>query len=146
MPPLSLEAFAKKHKLKITTMQIDEGVSKFPRVIRLPECPKCNNYLFLYNPLYKRDPFISSKITEGVLQEKVSEAQEWLMACWTLECDFFIELEAAELAICPECNKYYAEKYSLFDHMRFQCTKKAADRETIIKAGVGEYLQELSLL
>jgi ssDNA-binding Zn-finger/Zn-ribbon topoisomerase 1 len=146
MPPLSLDQFASKHNLTITKMTIDDVVSPYPRTIQLPQCPKCENYLFLYHPLYKRDPFISKKTTEGVLSEKVGKVEEWLMACWTLECEFYLVLKAAELAICPECNKHYAETYSLFDHMRFQCTTKAADRDTIIKAGAGEYLQELSLL
>jgi len=127
-------------------MQIDESVSKYPRVIRLPGCPKCGNYLFLYHPIRKRDPFIRAKVMEGVLKDKIFEHQEWFMSCWTPECDFFITLEKDDLAECPECNKYYAENYSLYDHMRYQCTKKAADRETIIKAGVGEYLQEMQIV
>jgi hypothetical protein len=146
MPPLSIDQFAKKHNLKITTMQIDDSISKFPRLIRLLECPDCGNYLFLYHPIRKRDPFISSKVIEGVLKDRVDEAQEWIVACWTADCDFFLAISQDDLAECPECKKRFPETYSLYDHMRFQCTKKAADRDTIKKAGAGEYLQEMQIV
>ncbi|MCK5561762.1 MAG: hypothetical protein KAJ51_14270 [Thermoplasmata archaeon] len=124
-------------------MQIDDSISQYPRLIRLPECPACGNYLFLYHPIRKRDPFIASKVIEGVLKESVGEAQEWIVACWTTDCDFFLSIAQDDLAECPECKKRFAETYSLYDHMRFQCTKKAAARETIKKAGAGEYLGEM---
>ena len=145
MPPLSLTDFAKKHNLEIADMTIDHVVSPFPRVIHLPQCPKCENYLFLYHPIDKRDPFIAAKVTEGILKDEVGEVEKWLMSCWTADCDFYLPIDQDDLAECPECNKKYSDLYTLYDHMRYQCTKEAADRDTIIKAGAGEYLQELSI-
>ena len=145
MQALTLTQFASKHTLEITTMTIDDVVSPYPRTIRLPQCPKCENYLFLYNPIYKRDPFIAAKVSEGVLSDKISEDEEWFMSCWTVDCEFYLPIDIDDLVECPLCYKKYADTYTLYDHMRFQCKKEAADRDMIIKAGAGQYLQELSI-
>ena len=103
------------------------------------------NYLFLYNPIYKRYPFIAAKVSEGVLSDKISEDEEWFMSCWTVDCEFYLPIDIDDLVECPVCYKKYADTYTLYDHMRFQCKKEAADRDMIIKAGAGQYLQELSI-
>jgi hypothetical protein len=67
------------------------------------------------------------------------------MSCWSADCDFYLPIDKDDLVECPVCSKKYADTYTLYDHMRYQCTKEAADRDMIVKAGAGQYLQELSL-
>ena len=143
---LSLEAFAKKYGLKLKSMQIDETVSPFPRVILLPECPKCGNNLFLTHPIYRRDPFIEAKRDDGVYKVKYPQRRKWLVGCWTNDCDFYIALTKKDLVQCPECKRYYLDEYSLYDHMRYQCTKKASSPEMLKKAGVDKYLGGLMVV
>ena len=138
---LTLEEFTKRYKLGIKQMYIEPGTSRFPRTILIPECPKCGNYLFLYNAELKPDPFIGVKVRARILENKIdNDEDQWLVTCWTDDCDFFIRLDENELARCPECNRYCMEKYALYDHMRFQCTRKAAAIESLRKVGVDMYI------
>jgi len=136
---LSLEDFAAKYGLKLKTMYIDEAVSPFPRKILLPECPKCKNNLFLSHPEYKADPFIESKRESGIFGKKYPNNRKWLVACWTSECDFHIALRKADLVQCPECKRHFMDEYSLYDHMRYQCTRNASTLEMLKQAGVDHY-------
>ena len=137
---LSLEEFAKKHKLKLKNMTIDEVVSPFPRTILLPECPKCKNNLFLSHPEIRPDPFIETKRDEGTFGTKYPNRRKWLVACWTADCNFYITLTKSDLVQCPVCKQYYMDLYSLYDHMRFQCTRAAGTPEMLKKAGADKYL------
>lgn len=136
---LTLEEFVQKHGLKIRSMTIDESVSPYPRTILLPQCPKCSNNLFLSHPEYRPDPFIEAKRDDGVFGKKYPQNRKWIVACWTDECDFYITLLKSDLVQCPECNRYYMDIYSLYDHMRFQCTRKARTPEMLKKAGCDKY-------
>ena len=136
----SLEEFANKHGLKLKTLTIDKVVSPFPRKILLPECPKCKNNLFLSHPEFRPDPFIENKRVEGVFGSKYPKHRKWIVACWTAACDFYIVLTKKDLVQCPECKLYYMDQYSLYDHMRFQCTRAARTPEMLKKAGVDKYL------
>ena len=69
--------------------------------------------------------------------------REGLQYYCAITCDYFIEFDEAELAKCPECSRYALELYSLYDHMRYQCTRKAQDKETLIAAGCGMYIGDL---
>ena len=142
----TLDEFLKKFELKLKTMDIDETVSPFPRKILLPECPKCKNNLFLSHPIKKPDPFIESKREEGIFGEKLTKRNRWIIACWTANCDFVIPLKQKELLQCPECKQYYLNDYSLYDHMRFQCTDKAQSTEMLKKAGVEKYAGGLMVI
>jgi hypothetical protein len=143
---LSIEEFTKKYGLKIKTMTIDKVVSAYPRTILLPECPKCKNNLFLTHPEYRPDPFIESKRDEGVFGVKFPKNRKWLVACWTVGCDFYIALRKSDLVQCPECNRYFMDLYSLYDHMRYQCTQRAREPQTLRKAGVDKYLGGLMVV
>ena len=140
---LSLEEFAKKHKLKLKNMTIDKVISQFPRTILIPECPKCNNNLFLSHPEYRPDPFIEVKRENGTFGTKYPHNRRWLVSCWTVDCDFYIALTKKDLVQCPECKQYYMDLYSLYDHMRFQCTRKAQEKESLVAAGCGMYIGDL---
>jgi hypothetical protein len=143
---LSLEEFTKKHKLKLKNLTIDKVVSPFPRTILIPECPKCKNNLFLSHPEYRADPFIEAKREDGTFGTKYPHNRKWLVSCWTVECDFYIALTKKELIQCPECKLYYMDLYSLYDHMRFQCTRAARTPEMLKKAGVDKYLGGLMIV
>jgi hypothetical protein len=143
---LTLEEFAEKYKLKLKSMTIDEVVSPFPRTILIPECPKCKNNIFLSHPEYRPDPFIESKRDEGVFGSKYPQNRKWLAACWTAECDFFIALRKSDLVQCPECKRYYLDMYSLYDHMRYQCTRAARTPKMLKKAGCDKYLGGLMVV
>jgi hypothetical protein len=143
---LSLEDFAKKHGLKLKTLKIDEVVSPFPRTIILPECPKCKNNLFLSHPEYRADPFIEAKRDDGVFGPKFPKRRKWLVSCWTVECDFYIALTKAELVQCPECKRHFMDNYSLYDHMRYQCTHRARTIDMLKKAGVDKYAAGLMVV
>ncbi len=143
---LPLDVFAKKYGLRIKSMNIDNSVSDFPRTILLPECPKCKNNLFLSHPTYRADPFIEHKRAAGVFGCKYPMHRRWLLACWTAVCDFFIALRIEDLVQCPECKKYFAEEYTLFDHMRYQCTSNARSIEMLKKAGVEKYMGGLMVV
>lgn len=143
---LSLEEFAKKHGLGIKSLTIDEAVSPYPRTVLLPECPKCKNNLFLSHPEYRADPFIEKKRDAGIFGVKYPGNRKWLVACWTYNCDFHIALLKKDLVRCPECKQYYMDQYSLYDHMRFQCTRNARTPEMLKKAGVDKYLGGLMVV
>jgi hypothetical protein len=143
---LSLDKFAKKYGLKLKSMTIDEAVSPYPRTIQLPECPKCKNNLFLSHPLHRPDPFIESKRNDGVYGSKYPHNRKWLVGCWTDGCDFYIALKLQDLVRCPECKMYYMDEYSLYDHMRYQCSRKARTPEMLRKAGVDRYLGGLMVI
>ena len=49
-------------------------------------------------------------------------------------------LTKKDLTQCPECKKHFMEKYALYDHMRFQCTKKTREKNALVKAGVQMYI------
>jgi hypothetical protein len=136
---LSLEAFAAKYGLKLKSMAIDEVVSPFPRTILLPECPKCQNNLFLSHPEHRPDPFIENKRDDGVFGTKYPKRRKWLVGCWTADCDFHIALKKSDLVQCPECKRHFMDQYSLYDHMRYQCTHEARTDEMLKKAGVEKY-------
>jgi len=143
---LSLEKFTKKFGLKIKTLTIEESVSPYPRTVLLPECPKCKNNLFLSHPEYRPDPFIESKRNAGIFGTKFPKHRKWIVACWTFDCDFYIALLMKDLLQCPECNRYYLDEYSLYDHMRYQCTQKARTPEMLRKAGVDKYMGGLMVV
>ena len=142
----SLEDFAQKFKVRIKSMKIDESVSPYPRTILLPQCPKCGSNLFLSHPTYRPDPFIEIKRREGMFGKKFPNNRRWLMSCWTYECDFYIALLQSDLVQCPECKRHFAEEYTLCDHMRFQCTRRAQSPEMLKKAGVDKYLGGLMIV
>jgi hypothetical protein len=142
--PLTLEEFQKKYGINYKQMDIQEGVSIYPRTIMVPKCPECGGTLYLYHCEKKLDPFITYKVNEGVLKDSAcSEGPKWLATCWTNNCSYFVEFEEAELAHCPECKRYALELYSLYDHMKYQCTRNAQKRETLEAAGVGMYIGDL---
>ena len=141
--PLTLEEFEKKYNIVYKQQDIEEGVSIYPRTILVPKCPDCGKTLYLYHPEKKLDPFITFKITDGILKNKLKGESKWIAACWTNNCEFFIEFPEEELARCPECSRYALELYSLYDHMRFQCTRNAQKREVLEEAGVGMYIGDL---
>ena len=143
---LSLEEFAIKYKLKLKNLTIDKVVSPYPRTILIPECPKCQNNLFLSHPEYRADPFIEAKRVDGTFGAKYPHNRKWLVSCWTIECDFHISLTKKDLVQCPECKRYYMDLYSLYDHMRFQCTRAAKTPEMLKKAGVDKYLDGLMIV
>jgi len=143
---LSLEEFAKKYKLKLKSMTIDKVVSPYPRTILLPECPKCKNNLFLSHPMHRPDPFIEDKRTGGVFGVKYPKNRKWLVACWTDKCDFYVALKKSDLVQCPECKRYFLDKYSLYDHMSYQCTRNAKTYEQLKKAGVDKYKAGLMII
>ena len=143
---LSLEAFTKKHGIKTKQLTIDEAVSPYPRTILLPECPKCKNNLFLSHPEYRADPFIEAKRDDGIFGVKFPKNRKWLVACWTNDCDFYIPLVRSDLVQCPECKRYYMDEYSLYDHMRYQCTRKAKTPEMLKTAGVEKYMGGLMVV
>jgi hypothetical protein len=136
---LSLEAFAKKYGLNLKSMNIDESVSPYPRKILLPECPKCKNNIFLSHPEQRADPFIETKREQGIFGSKYPKHRKWLAACWTSSCDFYLALKKTDLVQCPVCKRYYLDEYSLYDHMSYQCTKKARTIEMLKKVGVDKY-------
>ncbi len=143
--PITIEEFAARHGTGIGTMTIDPEVSKFPREIRIPACPRCKGSLYLSHPVHRNDMMIEAKRNDGPLKGKVPEDNKWLSSCWTAECDFFIALKLSDLVKCPECGRHCMEGYTLYDHMRYQCTGKAAHPDSIKKAGVGQYM-EVALL
>jgi hypothetical protein len=143
---LSLEEFAKKHGLKLKSMAIDEAVSPYPRTILLPECPKCKNNLFLSHPEYRPDPFIEAKRDEGIFGKRYPNNRKWLVGCWTGDCGFHIRLLKSEIVQCPECKRYYMDLYSLYDHMRYQCTRKARTIDLLKKAGCDKYSAGLMVI
>ncbi len=143
---LSIEKFAEKYNLKLKTLTIDEVVSPYPRTILIPECPKCKNNLFLSHPEYRGDPFIERKRMDGVFGAKYPKRRKWIVACWTSGCDFYIALTKKDLVQCPICKHYFMDEYSLYDHMRFQCTRKARTPEMLKKAGVDKYLGGLMVV
>jgi ssDNA-binding Zn-finger/Zn-ribbon topoisomerase 1 len=139
----TLEEFMKKFEINYEQMDIEEGVSVYPRTILVPKCPECGGTLYLYHPEKKMDPFIGHKVTDGILQAKLGGETKWLATCWTNNCPFYAKFKEEELARCPECSRFALELFSLYDHMRFQCTKKAQEKETLEKAGVGMYISDL---
>jgi len=143
---LSLEEFARKHGLKLKNLTIEIVVSPYPRTILIPECPKCKNNLFLSHPEIRPDPFIERKRTEGIFGVKYPKNRRWIVACWTADCDFYIALTKKELVQCPECKRFYMDEYSLYDHMRFQCTRAARTEQMLKKAGVDKYLGGLMVV
>lgn len=143
---VSLEKFAEEYGLNLKTITIDETVSDNPRTILIPECPKCKNNLFLTHPEYRADPFIESKRNEGIFGVKYPGHRKWLVSCWTANCDFYIALIKKDLVQCPECKRYFLEEYSLYDHMRFQCTRNARTPEMLKSAGVDKYLGGLMVV
>lgn len=141
-PPISIEEFAEKHGTGIKTMTIEPGVSDHPREIRIPQCPQCGGPLFLSHPVHRPDMNIEAKREAGPLADKVMDNQLWLGSCWTAECDFFIAFRLSDLLQCPECGRHCMEGYTLYDHMRYQCTKKAARPESLRRAGVEKYMTD----
>jgi len=142
----SLEELAEKNGWEIGTMHIDNVVSPFPRDIRIPLCPKCGSYLFLFHSEKKQDPFIGAKVIAGILAERNIKPRSWIATCWTENCDYFLVFKQKDLATCPECNRYFMEYYSLYDHMKFQCTDRAKDNQLIRKAGADMYIADLVAL
>jgi ribosomal protein S27AE len=142
----TLLEFLKNHGLNKKSLDIDESVSPFPRTIQLPECPKCGNNLFLSHPNYKPDPFIENKRQEGIYGAKYPKNRKWLVGCWTGNCNFSIPLTKNDLVQCPECKRHFMEDYSLYDHMRYQCTRSARSPEMLKKAGVERYLGGLMVI
>jgi len=140
---LTMEEFEKKFGIKYKQMDIDEGVSIYPRTILVPKCPECGGTLYLYHHQKKLDPFIAYKINDGVLKDHSISDEDWLVTCWTNNCEFLLKLSETELAKCPECGRFALELYSLYDHMRFQCTRKAQERETLKAAGCEMYIGDL---
>jgi hypothetical protein len=139
----TLQEFSKKYNLKIKLMDIDRAVSPYPRTILLTECPKCKNNLFLSHPMHRPDPFIELKREEGIYGVKYPKNRRWLVSCWTNNCDFYIALSVKDLAQCPECKQYFIDDYSLYDHMRFQCTRRARTLDMLKKANVDKYMGAL---
>lgn len=142
----SLEELAEENGWEIGTMHIESVVSPFPRDIRIPLCPKCRNYLFLFHSEKKQDPFIGAKVIVGCLAEKNIKPRSWLATCWTEGCDYYLIFQEKDLAVCPECNRHFMEYYSLYDHMKFQCTDRAKENRMIRKAGAGMYIADLVAL
>jgi transposase len=140
---LTLEEFEEKYGIKFKQMDIEEGVSIYPRTILVPKCPECGGTLYLYHHEKKLDPFITHKLTAGILKDKVENKDHWLAACWTDNCEFAQEFNESELAKCTECSRFALELYSLYDHMRYQCTRNAQERETLVAAGCGMYIGDL---
>lgn len=140
---LTLEEFEKKYGIAFKQMEIEKGVSISPRTILVPKCPECGGTLYLYHPEKKTDPFIWYKVTDGVLKDKLIIISGWIATCWTDNCDFYLEFDEEELAQCPECKRFTLDLYSLYDHMRFQCSRKAQERETLQKAGCDMYIGDL---
>jgi hypothetical protein len=82
----------------------------------------------------------------GILSDKGIAPRQWLGTCWTDNCDFHVDLDEKELVTCPECNRFFMEYYSLYDHMKFQCTAAAKDNKMIREAGAGMYIADLVAL
>jgi hypothetical protein len=140
---LTLEEFEERFGIKYKQMDIEEGVSIYPRTILVPKCPECGSNLYLYHHEKKLDPFITHKLSDGILNDRVEDKTRWIAACWTENCEFFLVFDEADLAKCPECNRFALELYSLYDHMRFQCTRKAQEKESLVAAGCGMYIGSL---
>ncbi|UCH88850.1 MAG: hypothetical protein JSV49_11515 [Thermoplasmata archaeon] len=141
--PLTMEEFQERYKVTYKNMEIEEGVSIYPRTILVPKCPECGSTIYLYHSEKKMDTFMGYKIKDGILKDQVTEEPQWLATCWTDNCPFVIILEENDLARCPECGRFALELYSLYDHMRFQCTRKAQEKETMKSAGVDRYFGDL---
>lgn len=141
--PYTIEELSEKFKVELGTMHIDADVSRFERDVFLPKCPQCGNWLFLYNKTGKMDPFIQAKVEVGCLKEKELTDEDWIMTCWTEDCNFYIHLNEQDIVRCPECQRPCSDYYTLFDHMRAQCTKHAREDKTIRDAGAGMYLGNL---
>jgi len=132
--------------MEIGSMTIEAAVSDFPREIRIPVCPKCGHFIYLFHSERKPDPFIGAKVLLRVLAEKNIPPRTWLTTCWTDDCDFYLTFKEEDLAKCPECNLWFMEYYTLYDHMKFQCTETARDNNRIREAGAGMYISDLVAL
>jgi hypothetical protein len=143
--PVSLVEFCARHGTGIMTMRIDADVSPFPRTIRIPSCPRCGGALYLSHRNFRADPNIEAKRQAGPIKDKVPPDNLWLSSCWTADCDFFIAFGEADLLACPECGRRCMEGYTLYDHMRYQCTDKASHPDSLRAAGVEDYM-EVALL
>lgn len=142
---LTLEEFAAKRQLKIGVMHIDNVVSPNARDIQLPLCPKCGKFLFLYHKKEKADPFILSKCMFGILKDKKIKDNKWVVTCWTEQCDYYLLVPRKDIVKCPECKRFFMDYYSLYDHMRYQCTQKAKLGDRIRAAGAGMYVKDMLL-
>jgi uncharacterized protein YbaR (Trm112 family) len=141
----TLEEFASKHKLKIGTMHIDNVVSHNERDIQLLTCPECGKFLFLYHKKEKADPFILAKVLFGILKDKKIKDTKWVVTCWTEDCGFHLIVPKKDIVKCPECKRFFLDYYSLYDHMRYQCTQNARLSERIRGAGAGMYVKDMLL-
>jgi len=132
---LDLVGFCRVHGLGIGTVQIEPGISPYPRTIMVALCPECDQPLYLYNRKERPDPIIASKIGTD-LDEKASET-EWLASCWTGGCSFYLPLEEASLLQCPHCSRHFMNEHHLWDHMMFQCTTGAREEANGMSNGLG---------
>ncbi len=132
---LDLVDFCRVHGLPIGTVQIEPGVSPYPRTIMIPLCPQCDKPIYLYNKNERPDPIISSKFGEE-FDDDVKK-HEWIASCWTAGCDFYIPFEEEQLLRCHYCRHHFMNNHHLWDHMMFQCTPDARATAQKMSQGLG---------